>query len=284
MTITLNHILEKIDTMPEPPKSSLQALNMMEDPNVSLTKVAEFLSMDETLTAKLLKMSNSAYYGFQGKVRTVNEALTRIGLNLAKSTLLLSMVNNSGLKPNPFFKELWASALYTAFLSKEMATRMSLPEVGICFTGGLLCDIGQLFINEADWHLYASVTQAARENEMSMHICEQQQYGFNHTRVGVQVAEGWALPHIYPAIIKHHHDPKHALGTVLPNEFKMIVAVHVANSLTPLFTQMTGKHIQADCLKQAGLTLPLETVVRTLVQRLEFIKRDVDNIVAMMFE
>jgi HD-like signal output (HDOD) protein len=281
---TLDEILELIDSMPEPPKASLQALNMMEDTNISLSKVAEFLALDESLTAKLLKMSNSAYYGFQGKVKTVQEALTRIGLNLAKSTLLLSMVNNSGIEPKPFFKELWSSALYTAFLSKEVALRLQLDEVNVCFTGGLLCDIGQVFMNEADWQQFSQLAQLARENELSIHLCEQHHYSFNHTKIGLKVAEAWSLPHIYQTIIQHHHEPKNAHGKVLPNEFKMIMAVHTANALAPLFTQMTGKGIQVDCLKLAGYTLPAETLIRSVLQKFDFIKRDVENIMKMMFE
>ena len=163
MPVTIDQILQKIDKMPEPPKASVQAVNMLEDPNVPIAKVAEFISMDECLTSKLLKLSNSAHYGFSGKISTVKEALMRIepissnalctlpcwiwpGLNRASS---LSNCGNPPCLP-PWLPKMWENAWGTL-------------SVDLCFTGGLLCDIGQLLMNEFANQIYTNLVKEVRK-------------------------------------------------------------------------------------------------------------------------
>jgi HD-like signal output (HDOD) protein len=283
MPITIDQILQKMDKMPEPPKASVQAVNMLEDPNVPIAKVAEFISLDECLTSKLLKLSNSAHYGYSGKVATAKEALMRIGTNIVKCSLYSSMLEMAGFKPNLFFVELWKSALFTAFLAKDVGERLGHPRVDLCFTAGLLCDIGQLMMNEFSTQVYTNLVREVRRSGYDLVQAENQVFGFTHVQVGYKMADVWKLPIVYQNVIRYHHDPLTAHNRVLPDDFKIIMAVHVASNLSPLFGDQTGKDINMEALRQAGLNISRDVMIKTLSQKFDVFYRDIARITDSMF-
>lgn len=283
MAITIDQILQNLDKMPEPPKASLQAVNMLEDPNVPIAKVAEFISMDECLTTKLLKLSNSAHYGYSGKVTTAKEALMRIGTNIVKCSLYSSMLEMAGFKPNLFFIELWKSALFTAFVAKDIGERLGHPRVDLCFTAGLLCDIGQLMMNEFSTQVYANLIKEVRRGGYDLVQAENQVFGFTHVQVGYKMADLWRLPVIYQNVIRYHHNPKEAHKKVLPDDYKIIIAIHVATLMSPLFGDQSGNDIDMDAVKDAGLNISREVIVQGLSQKFDQYYRDIAHITESMF-
>ncbi len=283
MAITVEQILQKMDRMPEPPKASVQAVNMLEDPNVPIAKVAEFITMDECLSSKLLKLSNSAHYGYSGKVATVKEALMRIGTNIVKCSLYSSMLEMAGFKPNYFFIELWKSALFTAFVAKDVGERLQHPRVDLCFTGGLLCDIGQLMMNEFASQVYANLIKEVRTSGYDIIQAEHQVFGFTHVQVGYKMADLWRLPVVYQSVIRYHHDPLQTYNRVLPDDYKIIIAIHIANSLSPLFGDQSGKDINMEAVQKAGLTISKEIIVQGLQQKFDLYYRDIAKITEAMF-
>ncbi len=283
MAVTIEQILEKMDKMPEPPKASVQAVNMLEDPNVPIAKVAEFISMDECLTSKLLKLSNSAHYAYSGKVATAKEALMRIGTNFVKCTLYASMLEIAGFHPNSFFMELWKSALFTALVAKDVAERLNHPRIDLCFTGGLLCDIGQILMNEYANQVYTNLITTVRKGGYDLVQAENQVFGFSHVQVGYKMADQWKLPVIYQNVIRYHHDPMAAYKKVLPDDFKIIIAIHVANNLSPLFSDQSGSQINMEAVQQAGLNLRREIIVQSLSQKFDMYYRDIGRITESMF-
>ncbi len=283
MAVTIDQILTKMDNMPEPPKASVQAVNMLEDPNVPISKVAEFISMDECLTAKLLKLSNSAFYGYSGKVTTIKEALMRIGTNTVKCSLYASMLELAGFRSDPFFIEMWKSALFTAFVSKDVGQRLNHPRVDLCFTGGLMCDIGQLLMNEFAPQVYGNLVSQVRKGGYDLVQAENQVFGFTHVQVGYKMADTWKLPVVYQNVIRFHHDPMASVNRVLPDDYKLIVAIHVANNLSPLFGEQNGKYINMDAIQKAGLSLSKEVIVNSLSGKFDLYYRDINNITNAMF-
>lgn len=283
MPVTIDQILQQMDKMPEPPKASVQAVNMLEDPNVPIAKVAEFITMDECLTSKLLKLSNSAHYGYAGKVSTVKEALMRIGTNIVKCSLYSSMLEMAGFQPNTFFIELWKSALFTALVAKDVAERLAHPRIDLCFTGGLLCDIGQLMMNEFATQIYTNLVREVRRGGYSLLQAENQVFGFTHVQVGYKMADLWKLPITYQNVIRYHHDPISAHNRVLPDDYKIIVAIHIANALSPLFSDQSGKDINMEAVRLAGLSLSQEVIVKSLSQKFDIYYRDIARITDAMF-
>ena len=281
--ITLDHILKHIDNLPEPPKASVQALNMLEDPKVSIAKVADFISMEEVLTSKILRLANSAFYGFQGSVHTVGEAMMRLGTNVIKSTLYSSMLEASKFNVNPLFLTLWKSALFSAFMAKEVGTRLNINRSDLCFTGGLLCDLGQLPLCEFAREDYAPVIERARTTGQSLLDAEMETFNFHHPRVGLKLADTWKLPIVYQNVIRYHHDPQRAYMKVLKEDYKLIVAVHVANLISPYISDGSGNTIDPTALSNAGYAYDKRMLVESLAPKLDHINEDIERITDAMF-
>ena len=223
MSQALEEIIQKLGKIPEPPKAAIQAINMLEDSNTPVVKVSEFISLDETLTLKLLRLANSSYYGFHTKITTVKEAIVRLGVNVVKCSLYASMLEVSGMTQNAFFYELWKSSLFTAFLAKEIGMQLGYPRKDICFTAGLLVDIGQILL-----------------------------------------ATG--------------------VNNVTPEEFKLLMAVHIANQMTPLFTQ-NPRQLELDMalLKQFGIVSTSGQFVERFESQFNGIMLEVAKVSEMMF-
>jgi len=285
MILTFETVLTNISHMPEPPKAAVQAINLLEDPTVPVVKAAEFISMDQILTAKLLRLSNSAYYGFQGKISTVNESIVRLGVNVVKCALYASMMETSGLKISPFFIELWKSALFTAMLSKDIGQMMNHPRKDICFTGGLLCDLGQILMNEAAEKNYPDIITAVRRKHACIAEIENELFGFNHSDVGAKLAEVWHLPPIYENVIRFHNRLHEVKTRILPEDFKLLLVISTANALSPLFCDDGHQaSIEFEMLKEAGLNCHTESdFIEQISMQFERYNRDGINISNAMF-
>lgn len=279
----LQQLLQQLDTMPEPPRAAIQAVSMLEDPEVSVGRIAEYISMDECMTSKLLKLSNMAHYGSSRRVATVKDALIRMGTNTVRCALYSSMLEMAGFKPNFFFIELWKSALFTAFVAKDMGLRLAHPRPDLCFTAGLLCDVGQLIFNEFASDIYGNLVQEVLKGSLDLIEAENQVFGFTHVQLGYKMADLWKLPPMYRNTIRYHHQPMDAYGKVRPDEFKLVVAVHVANSLSPLFADPAGDSISLTAINKAGLHLPLDMIIRGLSQRFDLYFRDISRMTDSMF-
>ncbi len=283
MSPKLEQILEKMDQMPEPPQAAVEAVNMLENPEIPVAKIAEFISMDECLTSKLLKISNLAHYGYSRQVATVKDALIRIGTNAVKCSLYSSMVEMAGFKHNLFFIELWKSALFTAFVAKDVGERLKYENVDLCFTAGLLCDVGQLMMNEFSTEVYASLVMEVKRSKFDIVHAENQVFGFTHVQVGYKLADLWKLPNLYKNVIRYHHDPMAAFGKILPDEFKLVVAIHVANNLSPLFSDQSGHEINMTAVQRAGLNLDKAVLIKSLAKKFDSHYREITRIQEAMF-
>lgn len=284
--VGINDVLQLIDKMPEPPKASIQAINMLEDPNVPVSKAADFISMDESLTVKLLKLANSSYYGFQGKVTTAKDAVIRLGANVVKSALYTAMLEGGGVQPGPFFFELWKSSLFTALAAKDLGMMFESNRRDLCFTAGLLCDVGQILLNEAMPDIYPGLVQMAREKVIEVSAAEQKVFGYTHAQVAARLADNWKLPMIYQNTIKFHHTPQAALKQVLPEDLKVICATHTANLLSPLYCAdpLTAPVDFAFMADHGVYRRPTDVLFNQITLKFEGYYKEINQMAAAMFD
>jgi HD-like signal output (HDOD) protein len=278
--------MQLIDRMPEPPKASIQAINMLEDPDVPVSKAANFISMDETLTVKLLKLANSSFYGFQGKVTTAKDAVIRLGANVVKSALYTAMLEGGGISPNPFFFELWKSSLFTALAAKDVGVMFESNRRDLCFTSGILCDVGQILLNEAMPDIYPGLIQMSREKGIEVSAAEQKVFGYTHAQVATRLADNWKLPMIYQNSIRYHHNPSGAIKQVLPEDMKVICATHTANLLSPLFcTDVTQAPIDFAFFADQGITRkPSDIILNQISLKFEGYFKEIMQVANAMFD
>jgi putative nucleotidyltransferase with HDIG domain len=204
-------LLEKVEDLPPIPAVAAKVMTLVEDSRTSANDLAQVLAADQILTAKLIKVSNSAYYGFARKVSTVREAVVAIGFKqvrqIAVGASVIQGFKKSILSTELFDLDLfWGHSMAVAVAAEALAkkTRVCKPEDA--FTAGILHDIGRLIIRQGRPAEFERAIQMARGGSISLHAAEIRSTGFAHDEVGRALGELWKFPvHLIDAIDGHHH-------------------------------------------------------------------------------
>jgi len=184
-------------------------MGMADDDRTSALELAQVLSTDQALTAKLIKISNSAYYGFARRVSTVREAVLVLGFKQVRQVAVGASIMNT-FKPSRPDEEFdldlfWGHSVAVAVAAETVAkkTRRAKPEDA--FTAGILHDIGRLVIRQVMSEDFERAVALARSGQCSLHVAERTTTGFSHDEVGRVLGERWKFPaHLIDAVAGHH--------------------------------------------------------------------------------
>jgi len=219
--------------VPSLPEVFYQFKQAVDDPESSFEEIGEIIGHDPGLTVRLLKIVNSAFYGFPQQVETISHAIGIIGrqqLNdLVISTVVMDQFQNvpqSSFNLNSFWKHSIACGLSAQYLA--LVKGEALPER--FFVAGLLHDIGRLVIFLNLPFKALEVSLRSKSNCETLHIAEFEAMGFNHADVGGFLMQTWKLPKCLVEAVGFHHNPGEA--TEFSFEASMIhVADIIANTL-----------------------------------------------------
>ncbi|MBN2041054.1 MAG: HDOD domain-containing protein [Spirochaetes bacterium] len=230
----------EIKDIPVIPQVAAKVLQLQEDNlQISFNELERIIKLDPAITARILKVANSALYARQKEITNLQQAITLLGFKMIKSMILLICASNIYGKTKKKFKgypetiatkssvmEMWRHLVLTAFIARHMATKMKLDDrKEDIFVAGLLHDIGRvvLMINHSE--LYEKFLQEAGNNlEKDILRIEDSIFGYNHLEVGKLVLEKWNFPDELVDVISQHHS-KH-----IDSPFKTsITIVSIAN-------------------------------------------------------
>jgi HD-like signal output (HDOD) protein len=197
-----------VKNLPELPVTSINIINAVNNPDIAIEELVTLISVSPVLTARLLGLANSAYFGHPNPINNLKTAIIRVlGLNFVKS-LVLGILLNLALDTNkcPHFKseKLWMNALVTAILSHKLCLSMRHKDLdpSACYTAGLLLNIGLI----AAVHLFPEATDQALINveQKSSSVAEELTHfiGYNQYEIGGFLLEHWHLPKIYQIALK----------------------------------------------------------------------------------
>ncbi|MCS7203455.1 MAG: HDOD domain-containing protein [Thermodesulfovibrio sp.] len=216
--------VEKVENLPTIPSILKKILSIIEDPNVSLQRITDFVSSDPTLTARILKMVNSPVYGFPGRISSISHAMVILGLNAVKGLLLGVSVFELMQR---YMRGLWEHSLATAIFSRILAIQKNVDASEEVSVAGLLHDIGKVILMIAFREDYAKVLDEVKNNERYLYEVERDYFGLTHAEVGGIVSKRWNFPLKLIEPIMYHHRPQ------ISEKFQKETAiVHVANTLT----------------------------------------------------
>jgi len=231
MAITLQEVTRDIDNLVSLPSVFVRLNQLVESPRSTVNQIAAVISQDPGLTARLLRMANSAMFGMRTGVDTLSKAVNVIGLKrlrdlaLATSTIQAFEKTTNPLLPQEDF---WLHSIRCGLAAKFLAEQARLANGDTLFIAGLLHDIGDLLMFQRIPDASRDAIQKSLEQSrsISLHQVEQELLGFDHAMVGTKLAEHWNLPAIFVETIRWHHEPDKA------TQFKKEVAVvHIANTL-----------------------------------------------------
>jgi len=185
-----------------------RAIQLAENERTAAVELATVISSDQALTAKVLKLSNSAYYGYGRRISTVREAVILLGMRTVRSVAIAFGIIDA-LKPREvagFDHDLfWAHSLTVGLVSEAIAkeTRAARPEDA--FTGGVLHDMGKLAMLLTEPGQFGELCELVNTEGMSFDQAETAVFGVGHEHVGARLAQRWKFPeHLVEAIRGHH--------------------------------------------------------------------------------
>jgi putative nucleotidyltransferase with HDIG domain len=225
MKYSIDLLIKEADKLPPIPQAAQKALALIRSPHANALKLAHIIEVDQVLTMHVLRWANSAYYGMENRIATVQQAIVVLGLDTMQELIMTYCFSDRLCVSLPGYElqqgELWQHALGTAIGAKLISKQFHLNIDEDAYFAGLLCDIGKLVfekllresdINRAGWDQY-SFLELERAN-----------FGVDHAMLGAEIARRWQLPETLVTAIAHHHEPQAAEKYPL-----LVAAVHVAD-------------------------------------------------------
>jgi len=229
-TMMLDDIVTRIGRLSHLPTTVLRLVGIVSDPSSSLAQIVETIRYDQAITADVLRLCNSAYFGLVRKVESLDDAVRLLGT--VKILQLVMAAHTRALLSRPqegyglAAGALWRHSVGVALGAQLLARPMRLTQLGLLFTAGLLHDIGKVALNEFVAQEYAEIARRVAEEQVSFAEAEAAVLGFTHPQVGGRLAELWNLPESIVLAVRYHHDPETATG-----EQALVDATHLADAV-----------------------------------------------------
>ena len=223
------NIIAKVESFPSLSGATAKLLSLLDDPNAPVAEIEEILRMDPGLTANVLKLSNSAYFGFPSEIGSVHKAIVLLGAKRLMQLVMTSCVNSVMNKPVPGYDlspgEMWRHSIAVSVAAEGLIKELNVPEADEIFTAALLHDGGKLVLGEFVKDDIIKIEKIASKN-VSFEAAEKIALGTDHAEIGAKILESWGLPAEIVSAVRWHHDPDAADETST-----LIDIVHVANVL-----------------------------------------------------
>lgn len=223
---TYQTFLTKQVNLPSPPVIIQKLQSCIAEQDIGNYELAQIIETDQAFTARILRLVNSPFYGFAGKIVSVEEAITMLGLNTVHQLLLTtSLLNNVLVQDKAVnLNEFWLHSFGVGVLAKNLLRKMNKDAQNEAFMGGILHDIGRLIFIKMDPNRFMSFyAESGRVTDLD---AEADFFGIDHQKLGVVLAEKWNFPESISTAIAYHHQPDQIDRHVL-----LASAVHIADVL-----------------------------------------------------
>jgi putative nucleotidyltransferase with HDIG domain len=224
----------RVSSLPVLPQAVIEALRALRSDQASADDCAERISRDQALTARTLRLANSAFYGMPGRVATIRHAhdvLGRRTLGALLTTAAVSTQFSHCSGPGFDFESFWRHALGTAVAAQALALETGADDEQ-AFIAGLLHDIGRLALAAYFAESLAGAVQFARARDMPLVLAERQLLGVDHAEVGAMIAAHWHFPIVVVAAILDHHGPGQRGAASAPTSVSTLTElVHLADAI-----------------------------------------------------
>jgi putative nucleotidyltransferase with HDIG domain len=249
-------LVSQTGSVPSLPSLYVQIMEELSSPDCEIGRVADIIARDAGMTAKILQVANSAFFGLRGQVSTPSDAIFRLGLDVVKA-LALSVQVFSAFQTDHVKRlkltRVWPHSLSTASLAHKIAVLQDSEPVlvDLAFTAGLLHDMGKLILAANVPDEYYDVLMRAADAKLKDWQGEYIAFGTTHAEVGAYLVGLWGLPDALVEAIAYHHRPRSKDG-----KFGPLAAVHLADALEHHRRSDTGRvaeDLDTDYLARVGL-------------------------------
>lgn len=198
----------RISNLPTLPSVLGKILATAADPDASALDLGKLIASDQSLSATLLKLVNSAYYGFPRRIASVSQAIVMLGFLEVRNLTLTATAFRSLAKSSSDYDrvQLWRHSIATATAAERCAKKLNIECEG-CFESGLLHDIGKVALDLLFPEKFREAAHRAHQDNRRMAELEREVLGADHAEVGGILGEHWNLPPGVVEAIRYHHEP-----------------------------------------------------------------------------
>ena len=272
VTDSLEQALDEMLELRPFPAAASQLMAACNDESCTIRELTEIIKYDPGLSMRLLKIANSPLYGCSGQIRSIDHATVVLGLralrDLAISTALGDVFDSGTQSTAAVRTDLWQHSLACGCVARLLAEKVEDVVPDEAFLGGVIHDVGKLFILDYDTDNYVQLLSSSKKSGLT--AAEVDHYGMPHTDVGRRCGQDWGLPDEIVDVIGCHHDPETA-------DFsgRLVQIVFAANHLVDLwFDEADSEFSTAEILARAQIEIDshdLEQINRTSVESIQAI-------------
>jgi len=272
----INKLLEEIELtkLPSLPHVLIRLLNACQQDTACFDTLAEIITKDAVLSAKVLAVANSPVYGKSHELTSLKQTLLFLGLDTIKSIAITACVqqffSRYSKEKSRFLKRFWEHTLYTAIVAKSLAKLTSYSNPEEAYLAGLLHDIGKLIFENYSQHEYSVLVYTDTSSEELLKR-EYEKYQITHDDIGARLLEIWGIPDVISEAIKYHH----AQTLDIIEAHQLVKIINLSNSLT------SNNHANSAALFDLSDSILMDilnnakTEVKTIAASMEI---DIDNI------
>ncbi|VAX16399.1 hypothetical protein MNBD_NITROSPINAE01-1578 [hydrothermal vent metagenome] len=252
---SLQGVVSQLASLPSLPTLYFELIEELKSPDSSMNRIGKIISKDVSMSAKILQLVNSAFFGMPQHVSSTSQAANLLGLDIIK-TLVLSthiFLHYKGSSKTEFpISALWDHSALTAICAKEIYKTVSHDTKAIdeAFMAGMLHDVGLLIIGTNLNEKYEQALSLLQNEEITSYDAERKAFGSSHAEVGGYLLGLWGLPQRIVEAVFFHHNPSKSSD----KKFTPLTAVHIASA------------IEADVRQSEALTISCPVNERYLEQ------------------
>lgn len=208
-TVSVTEAVARLEELPTLPLVAMKILELAHDPKTSAVELSEVISSDQSLSAQLLKVANSAHYGFSRQITTVEDSVIMLGFNEVRNVALATKAFSLFAKGSAGYDRrlLWRHSLAAA-MATEHAGRTLKLDIESAFVAGLLHDFGKVAFDVLYPEAFQAAVEYAIRERVPLHDAERETMGVDHAEAGALLAQRWNLPDDVVRAIQFHHHPE----------------------------------------------------------------------------
>jgi HD-like signal output (HDOD) protein len=235
-------VIGRVDKLPSPPTIYLELTKTLESKTAKLEDLAAIVQRDPSLSAKVLQLVNSAYFGSGNTTASIRQAIAQLGIDRIRYISMMASVFEAVVDPLP---ELTIGELQAhAFQAAQIAAKLVPDHGDQAFAAALLADVGRVVLVLGMPDQYRTLVRRLTATGERITAVESEMLGIDHGEVGACLLGVWGLPASLVDVVRHHHAPDRAA----PANALVAGAVHAADAFA------NGDVLDVDALERAGLS------------------------------
>ena len=295
MEKSVEKLVKKIEQIPMLPSVSQRMMHVISNEDASIKDIARFIEKDQSLTLKIMKIANSAFYGSLSKVTSLENALIKLGLKEIKSIVLGISIRDFFSNPasGAFDRErFWKHAIVCSQIAKFLGFHYHHDgNDDSLFLLGLIHDMGKVVLDEYFHEEFIQIIEYIDLNETTFSKAEKEVMGTTHYQIAAKILKQWKFPDEIIMPVFYHHAPwydkyygANSIILYLSNILTKLTGYPCHQSESPIDPLVFSKSSEIQFINKSGFELDYGIINNFITHILEFMQDESDNVMALFSE